>query len=232
MLAKDVIIKAVLEGTCVAMTGVRADIGIIKTDVIKGVLDIRGLRLYNPKGYPPGLMADVPELYADIDWPELLHNKIKLEELRFYLKEFNIVRIARGEVNVNNLIPPKPKKGADKKQLAKGFLKITVPGTLSIRADKVFFKDYTLAKEPIVNEFDINIDQRYENVEDVYSLIDKIGTQFFKETAVANFMNVPISKIKNKVSSTYQKGSEAVYDTVKGAASIAKRLFSAVKNKA
>ncbi|MFH1798705.1 MAG: hypothetical protein ABH844_05150 [Candidatus Omnitrophota bacterium] len=229
VLLKDVIIKAALQRVCVAVTGVRLDIRALRTEIFNGVIDIKDMRVYNPKGYPAGIMADVPELYVDIDLPELLKNRIKMEEARFYLKELNMVRIARGRVNINSILPQKGKKETDKKQGFKEFPKITVPGTLHLKADKVVFKDYTMGPEPMVSEFNINLDARYENVEDVYSLIDQIGAKVFKETAVANFMNVPITRIKNQVGSVYQKSAATVSNMSKSVAYNVKKLFNGVK---
>ena len=61
------------------------DIGIIRT-----LININDLRLFNPPGHEDRVMLDMPEMFVDCDLPAVIRGRIHLEKVRINLEEFNL----------------------------------------------------------------------------------------------------------------------------------------------
>lgn len=227
ILARDKLIESFLEVRVTFLTGVKLNIGSLKTDFLRARIKIQDLHLYNPNGYEERLMADIPEIYIDVDLSKLLRGEIYFEELRFYLKELNIVRNEERLVNVDKLIPFKKEPASGEHQekgLERKISKIGVK-TLYLKADKVSYADYSKTKEPLVQEFNVKLELKYNNIGDLDNLIRILASNIFKETIAENLVNMPIKKIENTVKEAYLKGVPAVKKAIGSAVIFVKDLF-------
>jgi hypothetical protein len=103
MLARNWIFKAVAERSVRESTGLRTEIGECKTLVGSGVFRLRDLKLYNPPEFGGTLLADVPELEIDVDAGQLASGIVHFRKLTLHLAELNVLRNARGRLNLEGV---------------------------------------------------------------------------------------------------------------------------------
>jgi len=100
---KDGIVKFAVERGTKAATGLNLTLGKLQIGLIKTLVNIQDLRIYNPRGFGEKIMLNMPEIYVNYDLPAVFKGKIHLNEVRINLSEFNVIKNAKGEVNLDSL---------------------------------------------------------------------------------------------------------------------------------
>lgn len=238
-IAKDVVIKASVENGVALVTGLRLSIESFKVGIISTLVDIKGLVLFNPKGFKDKVMMDMPEIYVDYVLPAILRGEIHLKKARLNLEEFTVVKNERGELNLNSLkVVQAQKEGVKKRETAKA-PKIQID-ELELKIGRVVYKDYTGQGAPSVKEFNINLNERYTNIQDAYTLVSLIVVKSLMNTSVSSLANFDLQGLKGAVSGTIAnaktiavqtaaQAEEALKTTTKIAAETAKETREAVK---
>jgi hypothetical protein len=103
VLARDVLLKVVARFQIEAETGLRAEIGELKTTLGTGLFHVRNLKLFNPPEFGGSLMAEVPEILVDLDPEKASGGKLSFHRLRLELTSLNIVRRADGRLNLDGV---------------------------------------------------------------------------------------------------------------------------------
>lgn len=231
-LLKDIIVKnAVTVGTQ-AVTGMKLDIERLNLSVSKALIDIQGIKLHNPGHYPDPVMVNIPSVYVDVDLQKAIKGNIHVEALKLYLKEFIIVKNKNGKVNINELKAVADSKSKGDKPAAKDggpekkgeAPKITVD-SLHLRLDKVIYKDYSQGGEPVVKEYNINLDENHENIKSLEAVIGLIVIKAVTKTNIAALANIDLQGLQSVVTDTLGKTAEVATqaldkttDTLKGTA--------------
>ena len=196
---KDLIIKVSVEKGVEAATGLRISIGSLNVGIFKSVVSMKGLKVFNPSQFKDRVMIDMPEAYVDYDLPSVFGNNIHLRDLRIYLKEFVVVKNAKGDLNLNSLKVVKAKKEGVKPE-DKGSKAPNVHiDNLRLKIDKAVYIDYAVQGEPSKKTFNVNIDERFQNVTDLYAVVNIIVAKALTNTAIAELANFDLSSIKGPV---------------------------------
>lgn len=207
VLTRGLIAKAVLVNGVGALTGLKMNAGQVSLGILKGLVSINEMKLYNPYGFPDPVMADVPELYIDYIPASLLRGKAHFEEVRINLREFYIIRDRSGNLNLDALKTFSAAKAAVsekevKPEKKKGDFRID---TLYLKIGTVVYKDYS--KDPLeVKKFAINLNERYENVTDPKKLVNLIVVRALVNTTIDQLLNLDISALKGNVQGVLSKG--------------------------
>jgi hypothetical protein len=203
LVGRNLIAKAAIKTGVGLTTGLKLDMNRINIDLVKTAVEIHGLRLFNPKGYVDKVMVDLPEVYVDISLKALLKGKIHLWAVRVYLRELMVVKNEKGQLNVDSLRAVK----AAKKQAAKpkAQQKPSVPGSmkvdaLKLRIDKVVYKDYMRGPNPLVQEFNINLNESYSGIDNLPSVASLILVKALMRTSVGALANLNLDPLENSVS--------------------------------
>jgi len=204
LFTKDLIVKSAVEGGVKAVTGLNMAIKSFKIGILKTLVDIQDLKVYNPAGYEDKVMLDMPEIYVDYDLPAIIGGKLHLPEVRLNMKEFVVVKNADGELNLNALkvvkeAEEKPAEPAEKKEGKAPEFQIDV---LELKVGKVYYKDYSKGGEPSVKEFDINLNERYENISDPETLARLIIVRAIAKTSIAQLTNFDLKSLQGTISGT------------------------------
>ena len=211
LFARNIIIKTALQAGLKAITGVGLSIKKMDIGIFKTVLDIKELKLYNPEGFPEKLMVHLPEIYADYDLIGFLEKRVHFNEIRINLKELIVIKNVEGRLNLESLKVPQHKEDKPveeqpkkkKEDTAKMDFKID---TLELKIGKVIFKDYSKADKPRIKTYDINLNERHENIDNPQSLIALIIFKALTNTAISGILDVfEFDNIKNLVGETLQK---------------------------
>ncbi|MFH1552812.1 MAG: AsmA family protein [Candidatus Omnitrophota bacterium] len=192
---KDSVIQFVVEKSVQSATGLKLNVKGFHVGLIKTVIDIKELRLYNPRGFHDKVMLDMPEIYVDYDLPAFFKGQIHLPEVRIDLKEFIVEKNAKGELNLNSLAvtkeaPEEAEPAKEKKQMQ---LQID---TLQLKVGRVLYKDYSQGGEPTVQEFAVNIDETYDNITDLKSVVSIIVAKSLAKTTISKLANFEVDKLQ------------------------------------
>lgn len=232
---KNMIIKTSVSAGVRAMTGLKLSIRSMDIGIFKTLIGIKGLQLYNPSGFEDELMMDLPEIYVDYNLGAFMKGKTHLEEVRLNLKEFSVVKNEAGELNLDSLKVVKEAEeekviDEDKKEGTKmSGLQIDV---LELKIDKVVYKDYSKGTPPKVKEYNVNINERFENITDPQSFGRLIILKALKNTAIASLANFDIGKLQKGVTETVKKTTEMALETPGKAVEVGKEAGEKVKETA
>jgi len=189
---KNIIVKkAVTEGVKV-ITGLTLSIDEMNVGIIKTLIGISELKLYNPQGFEDTLMADIPEIYVDYDLAAFFKKKVHLEEVRLDLKEFIVVKNKQGQLNIDSLkAMQEQEEGKPKKEKKDSIEKIKIQiDILKLKIGRVIYKDYTDKKGVAVKEFNVNIDAEYKNITDPGKLVKLIVAKALVNTTISQMANI------------------------------------------
>lgn len=221
---KNVIIKASVTAGARAITGLKLSIRSMDIGVFKSLIGINELQLYNPSEFEDELMIDLPEIYVDYDLGAFMKGRTHLEEVRLNLKEFIVVKNEAGELNLDSLKVVNGKgreergKGEEKKEETGGGEKkeTKIPDfqidLLELRIDRVVYKDYSKGTPPKVKEYNVNIDERFENITDPKTFGRIIIVKALKNTTIAHLANFDIGKLQRGITETARKTTKKVQE--------------------
>lgn len=199
---RNIIIKNAVTASVKAITGLNLSIDKIQIGIFKTLLAIEGLKLFNPPNFPDKVMVDMPNLYIDYDLGSFFKGVIHLEKMVLNLKEVVVVKNSKGELNLNSLTVIKSQKPAKKEEAQKKpspMPKIQID-SLDLKIGRVIYKDYSKGGSPIVKEFNVNIDEHFENITNPYLLGSIIVLKSLQNTTIANLANFDIGSLSTNVS--------------------------------
>ena len=205
-IGKNVILKAAIEGGVKAATGLHLTMDKLNIDFINTLIEIKGLKLYNPKGYPEKIMCEIPEIYLDLELGDLFKGKVHMAKMTLDLKELVVIKNAEGETNINSLKPvQKTKEEAEEKpaekkeEKAKGEAPKFQIDVLNLKVGRVIYKDYTQPGEPAIKEYNVDIDDQYKNITDPNALVSLILVKALMKTQIAKLTNLDMTDLKSVV---------------------------------
>ena len=198
-LTKNLIAKMIVSGGIKAVTGLTLKMDALDVGLLKSTVRIQGMRLYNPKGFPEPVMINMPEIFVDYDLGALLGGNVHLEELRINLESFHVVRAADGKLNLDVFKEIAGTEGKEKSasKRKKPAPKIQVDA-LSLKVGKVIYTDYT-TDPPKVQEFNVNLDERHENISNIQVLTGLIVTRTLMKTTIARLTGFDLGAIQTNL---------------------------------
>ncbi len=235
---KNTIAKIAVEKGVEVVAGLQMKMRALNIGLIKTVVDIKGLRIFNPPTFPDKVMLDAPEIYVDYDLGDIIKGKIHLKELRINVKEFIAVKKKDGELNLNSLRVVKDSSGRKEEKPSQGSAMPEVQiDTLSLKIGKVIYKDYSAGGEPSVKEFDINIDESHQDVDDPEKLVSLIVISALRKTAIARLTNFDLGNLEGIMSETIKlatttasSATAATQEVVKDTANVLKGTAAGLEN--
>ncbi|MEA3560168.1 MAG: hypothetical protein U9R31_00140 [Candidatus Omnitrophota bacterium] len=221
---KDIIIKTFIEKGVETTTGLRLSMRGFRAGIIDTFVRVEDLELFNPRGYKDRIMLKMPEIYIDYDLPAVIRGKVHLKQMRINLEEFVVVKNEAGKLNLDSLKvvqAGKENKETQAKETGvkqaqtkekEGLPEIQID-SLELKIGKVVYKDYSKGGVPSVKEFNINLDERYENVTNPYSLVSLIVVRALTNTAIAGLVDFDLQGLEGMASDvleTVQKTTTGV----------------------
>ena len=227
-IGKNLIAQAVIENGVRVLTGLPLKMGRFDFSLLKTNVGIWDLKLYNPAGYPDKVMIQVPEVYIDYELGAFLRGAVHLEEIRIYLKEFAVIKNDKGELNLNSLKALQASQGAKKpaaeakpepgKKAKAPKMKID---RLSLRMEKVVYKDYSKGPEPSVKEFNLNVNEQYQDIKNLNYVVGIIVLKMMLHTPLASLTNFDVAGLKSNVSDVLASASKLADEaTAKASAAV------------
>jgi uncharacterized protein involved in outer membrane biogenesis len=153
----------------------------------------------------------MPELYMEYDLGSLISGVKHLKKVKMDIAEFTVVRNEGGQLNLDSLkaIQAKTGQGSGKKEDMK--FKIDV---LELKIGKVIYKDYSLPGGPVIKEFNVAINERYENITNPYSLASTIVFKALVNTNIASLANFDLGPLQSAAAETMSNVTKIAADAV------------------
>ncbi|MCX5696399.1 MAG: hypothetical protein NTU54_00245 [Candidatus Omnitrophica bacterium] len=176
---KDQIIKSVVTIVASEVTGAPVHIGGFSLGVFSQSVRISGFKMYNPKGFSRGILADLPKINVLYDLGALFKKKIHLVNVEIELKEMGLEKNKEGKLNVDQLkVVQEAEKQGSKPQLP---LQIDV---LKLGMGKIVFRDASSGGEPSIKVYDINLQKTYKNITSAQQLAALILVEPMKQAGI------------------------------------------------
>ena len=204
--AKNIIAKTILSAGIKALTGLELQTKSMNIGVLKTLIDIQDLKILNPQGFPEKVMVSIPNIFIDYDLGALIKRKVHLNQLKLNLKELIVIQNEKGQLNLDSLKvarTKKEKKPTDKVEKEK-MMDIQID-KLRLKIGKVIYRDYSKAPHPAIREFDVDIDERYENITDPRAFLSLIVVKALTKTTIANLAHFDLFPLKKEVTEIFDK---------------------------
>jgi len=198
--AKDFIIKTSVEAGVGVVTGLRISIGSFRAGILSTLVDIGNLKIYNPEGFKDKVMLDMPKIYVDYDLSDIMKGTIHMTAIKIYLREFVVVKNESGQLNLDSLKVVQAEKDGGKAEAKEaGKLPPIRIDVLELKIGRVLYKDYSRGGEPMTKEFNINLDERYENITDPYSIVSLIVVKAMANTSVGSMAGFDVRGLQKTI---------------------------------
>ncbi len=228
---KNFIVKTAVTATVKAMTGLKLTIGDLNIGVVKTLVGINDLKLYNPSGFTDNIMIDLPQALVDYDLKAFFNKKIHLEKVLLNLKEFIVVKNKDGALNLDSLNAVQAAKedesSAQKKTTqVKGKMPEIQIDLLELKVGKVIYKDYSQGGSPRIREYNLNLDEKFENITNLQDFARLIIVRALARTPIASLADFDLGALSKGLDSTLKDTQIIIKDgAVKKTADILKKLL-------
>ena len=185
-LVRDFLIKSLIGTVAGSVTGAPTHIGGFSLSVIKQAVRITDFKMYNPKGFPPDILVDIPKIGVSCNLAALLKGKIHIKEIDFELKEVIMAKNKEGKLNVDSLkIAEEKKAGTPEKGTKKPAKEMAIQIDLAnLAIGRIVNKDYSVDGPPAIKVYDVNLKKSYKNINSVQQLVALIISEPLKAAGI------------------------------------------------
>lgn len=162
LIFKNQIIKYAVTRVATKITAAPVHVDSFSLDIFSSTIHITGFKMYNPKGFPEGILVSCPKINIIYDRAALFKRKLHFLIAEIEIKEFVVAINKEGKVNVDSLTVVQEEAG-------KGDIPKSEPipmqiDLLNLSIGKVVTKDYTKSEEPGVTVYDAEIHKTFKNI--------------------------------------------------------------------
>jgi hypothetical protein len=217
VLARNIVVKAAVENGVRAVTGMPLSMGKLDIDLSNTFVDIENLVVKNPAGFHDTFLVDIPKILVDYNLSDILKGKVHLENLDFEMSQFTVVKNEQGVLNLDKLkalqgTQPTPTgTGKPAPQPAGEVLPVQID-LMHLKIGKVVFADYS-SGQPSTKEFRINIDQSYQNITDLKSVVQLIVLKAMMNSGISNLVNFDVQGLAGSLTDTSAQLASQVMTT-------------------
>jgi len=202
---RNSIVKAVLSAGIKAISGLNLQIDSLDAGVFKSSVETKGLKLLNPENFPDKTMVQIPEFYLEYDLGEFFKGKVHLKAVRLDLQEFWVIKDRNGALNIESLksFQPKGRGKAPELRIDK----------LELKISKVIYKDYSKGVPVKMIEFNVNIDESYENITNPGALASLVLVKALMHTTISKLTNFNLAPLKDMADQIVSSSVDMAKDT-------------------
>lgn len=175
---KDLIIKSVVTTTATGITGASVHMDSFSINIFTSTVHITGFKMYNPSGFPEGMLVSCPKINVIYDRSSLFSKKPHLLLMEVELKEMVLTKNKEGKLNVDALKIVHPAKSSPPSPMQIDLLNLSI--------GQIVYKDYTIGTEPSVRVFNVNRHQSYKSIPTAQQLALLVLAEPMKAAAIRN----------------------------------------------
>lgn len=185
---KNIFLKQILVGLGPKVLGVRMDIDGFSLGILRQRIGIKGLRLYNPEGFPNEVMLDVPEVTVQFNPWRMLTGRLYMSSVVIHMRELVIIRNHEKQLNVDALKIARTESGPpdqkDQPEPAAPKSRFMI-SELSLNLERVVVKDFSKGEEPFIQVHEIPLKNKtLRNIDSFEKLITILIVQAMGPTAI------------------------------------------------
>jgi len=177
-LVKDQIIKSMVTAVASKVTGAPVHMDNFSIDIFSSTIHISGFKMYNPGGFPEGLLVNCPKINVIYDRASLFGQKPHFLLVEIDLKEMVLAKNKEGKLNVDSLAIVHPSKSSSPVLLRIDLLNLSI--------GKIVYEDYTNGLAPSVRVYDVNRHQSYKSIPNARQLALLVLSEPMKAAAIKN----------------------------------------------
>ncbi|MDD5237422.1 MAG: hypothetical protein PHU96_00460 [Candidatus Omnitrophica bacterium] len=175
---KNLIIKSMVTTVASRITGAPVHMDRFELNILNSTIHISGFKMYNPGGFPEGILVSCPKIKVIYDRATLFKQKRHLLIVDIELKEMQLTKNKEGKLNVDSLkIVQQPQYSSPTPMQIDLF-------TLSI--GKILYKDCTIGTEPSMRIYDVNKHKSYKDILTAQQLALLVLAEPMKSAAIKN----------------------------------------------
>lgn len=241
-LGRNIIVKSVMETSMEVIAGAEMRVHKVNIDPFKTQISLTGIQVFNPKGFNDDVMVDIPEIFVDYDFSALTKGVAGFDEIRFHLKEFNVVKNADDQINIKALKPLQEKEmkedktqeekptEASKKQGQPEFL----VKKFILRVDEVNYITINASNEENIQRFPIKLKEEMSDIDNPDTLVRVITYKALLSTTIAQLSGFDLKGLggvlKGKLGDTIGSVSEVGGKTIEKATGLFKGITDTIKS--
>jgi hypothetical protein len=158
-----------------SLSGAPVSVGDVSLDIRNRTLYIDKFRMYNPKGFPEGILMDIPEMSVEYDRASFWKARLHIQKIDAYLQELVVIKNPDGKLNVDAL--KFVEQQHDREDIPVDVFELSI--------NRVVYKDYTAGSVPSVKVFDLDIkDKTYRDLPGVETVIIVMLQEAMTNTAI------------------------------------------------
>ena len=191
IIMKDQLIKTAVTVGAKDVLGAKVELQGLSIGLFNQAIRIRGLKVYNPEGFPDEVMVDIPEISVDYDLIGLMKGTLHLPLVVLDLKEMVVIKNKEGKLNVDSLKVAQ-KKGAEpktaKEEPAKAQKQMPMQiDQATLNLGNVIVKDYSKGEPPSIQAYDIGVKNKtFKNITSAEQFATLVLIQGMGPTALRN----------------------------------------------
>lgn len=234
LLFRNFLVKVALEQGVRVATGLTLQVEAVDIPLTRTAFGVRGVKLFNPPAFADPVMLDVPEVYVAYDLPAILKKDLHFQEVRLHLEHLTVVRGKDGVLNLEAFKKFQP-AGGESAPPSEGALpsKKSPPPALHIdllvlKAGRVSFKDYSKAAKVEVREFDLNLDERMENIRDTNALVQMVILRTLSKTDLGQVLGPDLQAVGGLFGQAFKSTKDLTTGTLKSTTGMLKNTVQGV----
>src|SRR3989338_5296351 len=95
----NISIKYFLTGLMRVSLGTRVYIEDIRVDIMNTQFKVSGLEIWNPRGFPDGILTRIPKIFVDVDIARLLDGRLYFDTVEIDCRDIRVIRNEDGKIN-------------------------------------------------------------------------------------------------------------------------------------
>lgn len=173
---KNQIMKSVVTKVASNIIGAPVHMDGFSLNILSSTIHMSGFKIYNPSGFPEGILVSCPKIKAIYDRATIFKQKRHFLIVEIELKEMGITKNKEGQLNVDSLKIVQQFKSSEP-------IPIQID-LLTLNIGKIVYKDYTVGTEPSVRVYDVNKQKSYKGIPSVQQLVLLVLTEPMKDAAI------------------------------------------------
>ncbi len=175
---KDQIIRSVVTTVAAKVTGTRVEINGFSLSVLSSTINITGFKMYNPSGFPEGLLVSCPKIKVIYDRATLFKPDRRFLVVDIELQELGLTRNQDGKLNVDALKIAHPSTASSSAPMRIDLL--------NLKIGQIVYKDYKGGAAPVVRVYQVNRSKSFKKIPTAQQLAVLVLAEPMKAIAIKN----------------------------------------------
>jgi len=211
VLMRNLVVKTTIQSGIGIATGMPVSIKKLDINFKETLINIENLVVKNPMGFEGTTFVDIPKILIDIDLGAILKGKIHLKNLELDLKELNVVKNKKGVLNLDKLKALTEAKKEEAPKKAEPAKKAELPpfqiDRLHLKVGEAAYIDFS-GGEKSQKDFNINIDETYEDITNLNKLVALIVMKVMMKTSLSQLSGFDVGSLQDSLSGIKSSAGE------------------------